>query len=103
MTRSPRDDFPQAIKRALAQRVAYLCSNLSCRAHTTGPQANPAKSVNVGVAAHISAAAAGGPRFNPESEGAQRKDATNGIWLCQNCAKLIDSDPVAYSPEDLLQ
>jgi hypothetical protein len=48
--------------------------------------------VNVGVAAHITAASAGGPRYNPELSPEQRRHIDNGIWLCQNCAKLIDSD-----------
>jgi len=28
--------------------------------------------------------------------------ATNGIWLCQSCAKLIDSDLAKYTKEVLL-
>jgi hypothetical protein len=28
-----------------------------------------------------------------------RKATTNGIWLCQNCAKMIDSDVSRYPPE----
>jgi hypothetical protein len=35
------------------------------------------------------------------SKGA-RKSAANGIWLCQNCAKLIDNDPEKFTV-DLLQ
>jgi len=103
MKPSSRDDFPQGTKRALAQRVGYLCSNPSCRAQTIGPQADPSKSVNVGVAAHITAASPGGPRFNHEFGDAQRKNATNGIWLCQNCAKLIDSDLSHYTSGKLLE
>jgi len=93
----PRDDFSQSTKRALAQRVGYLCSNPACRAHTTGPRADPAKSINLGVAAHITAAAGGGPRFDSELIDGKRKNAVNGIWLCQNCAKLIDNDPDLYT------
>src|SRR6185436_3206900 len=33
---------------------------------------------------------------------AARRAADNGIWLCQKCAKLIDSDPARYSAQ-LLQ
>ncbi|KAB2899467.1 MAG: hypothetical protein F9K40_10245 [Kofleriaceae bacterium] len=32
---------------------------------------------------------------------AQRKSATNGIWLCQNHAKQIDDDPVQFTVEKL--
>lgn len=98
-----RDDFPQKTKRALAQRVGDLCSNPDCRAHTTGPQSDPVKSINVGVAAHITAAPIGGPRFDPLLAHAERRGAANGIWLCQTCAKLIDTDPDLYCPDKLRQ
>jgi hypothetical protein len=58
--------------------------------------------VNVGVAAHITAASQGGPRFDPSLTESQRASHENGIWLCQNCAKLIDNDVLAY-PATLLQ
>src|ERR1700757_3032869 len=74
-----------------------LCSNPECRAHTTGPQTDPLKIVNVGVAAHITAASPGGPRFASGESDKERAAATNGIWLCQNCAKLIDSDTARFS------
>jgi hypothetical protein len=53
--------------------------------------------VDVGVAAHITAASPGGPRFDPSLSDKERAGATNGIWLCQNCAKLIDSDVARFS------
>lgn len=88
-----RDEFPEATKRAIAARVAYRCSNPECRAPTTGPQVEAGKILNVGVAAHISAAAPGGPRYDLALSPGQRSDIANAIWLCQNCAKLIDNDP----------
>jgi len=45
------------------------------------------------VAAHITAASEGGPRYNSELTSSERKSIDNGIWLCQNCATLIDVDP----------
>jgi hypothetical protein len=39
----------------------------------------------------------GGPRFNPALTSAERSHIDNGIWLCQNCAKLIDSDLARFS------
>jgi len=58
-----RDEFPEATKRVVAARVAYRCSNPDCRAPTAGPQLETGKTLNVGVAAHVSAAAPEGPRF----------------------------------------
>jgi hypothetical protein len=76
----------------LAARVNHRCSNPDCGAPTGGPQAEQGKAVNVGVAAHIAAAAPGGPRYDASMRPEQRGDIANGIWLCQTCAKLVDSD-----------
>jgi len=92
-----RDEFPEATKRAVAARVAHRCSNPDCRASTAGPQVEAGKTLNVGVAAHISAAAPGGPRYDPALSPEQRSDIANAIWLCQNCAKLIDNDPQRFT------
>lgn len=96
-----RDDFSGSTKETLAKRVSQRCSNASCRQPTSGPQEDPAKAVNIGVAAHISAAAGGGPRYDPTMTSEQRCAIENGIWLCQNCAKLIDNDPGFYTPDVL--
>jgi hypothetical protein len=92
MAKSDRDDFPPKVKLALAQRCAYKCCNPQCRQLTVGPGKQPMQTVLIGVAAHITAAAAGGPRFNQHLAPEQRCDVANGIWLCQNCARLIDRD-----------
>lgn len=91
-----RDDFSEDAKRVLAQRVSHHCSNPNCRASTSGPQVNPTKHLNVGVAAHISAAAAGGPRYDASLTPEQRRHSDNGLWLCQNCAKIIDNDEARF-------
>ena len=98
-----RDDFSQKTKEKLASRVAHRCSNPDCRAPTSGPQLHPDKSVNVGVAAHITAAAAGGPRCEPTMSALERTAIRNGIWLCQTCAKLVDSDDNRYSMDVLVR
>lgn len=97
-----RDDFSAHVKQQLALRVNHRCANPDCRATTSGPQLCPDASVNVGVAAHISAASAGGPRFNATLRAEERASAENGIWLCQNCAKLVDSDEARF-PDGLLR
>lgn len=97
-----RDDFSVSTKELLAKRVAYRCSNPECRHVTSGPQTDPAKAVNIGVAAHITAASEGGPRFDPAMTSDERQGPENGIWLCQSCAKLVDNDPIRYAV-DVLQ
>ncbi len=92
-----RDDFPPRVKDVLAKRVGFRCSNPNCRQLTSGPQIDSSKAINVGVAAHITAASSQGPRYDPSLTPEERKDHSNGIWLCQKCAKLIDSDLTRYN------
>lgn len=92
-----RDEFPEDVKRSVAARAGFRCSNPSCRASTSGPQTSPEKSLNVGVAAHITAASPGGPRYNPTISSLERRGAENAIWLCQTCGKLVDNDSAQYS------
>lgn len=96
-----RDDFPPSVKRLLAERVGFCCSNPDCQQSTSGPSADPSKSVNIGVAAHITAAAPGGQRYDASLSKEERRSPENGIWLCQNCAKLVDNDPKRYSSKVL--
>ena len=91
-----RDDFKQSIITQLEKSVGSLCSNPQCR------QSTRAQGINIGVAAHICAASQGGPRYNPNMTSEERSSFENGIWLCQNCAKMIDSLPERY-PETLLK
>lgn len=98
-----RDEFSLEVKQALGMRVALLCSNPKCRRNTAGPRSDPHSTLNLGVAAHITAASPRGPRFDPGLIASQRQSAENGIWLCQNCAKLIDSDVTRFDVDLLRQ
>ncbi len=97
-----RDDFASNVKLVLARRVGVRCSNPNCRQPTSGPQDDSDKATNVGVAAHITAASIGGPRYDAAIDELERSSIENAIWLCQNCAKLIDSDLNRYTV-DLLK
>ncbi len=99
----PRDNFTRTTTEALAKRVGMRCSNPDCRKLTAGPHSDPSKAVNVGVAAHITAASEGGPRFDPGLTPEERRSPENGLWLCQTCAKLVDNDPANYPVELLLR
>ena len=96
-----RDDFSQKTKDLLANRVGRRCSNPNCRKLTCAANSDPTGIVNIGVAAHICAAAAGGPRYDNLMSKEERKSFDNGIWLCQSCAKLIDSDSNRYTKDVL--
>jgi hypothetical protein len=93
-----RDDFRSSDVRLLAERAGFRCSNPNCLLPTVGPDGGAGRA-SVGVAAHITAAAAGGPRYDAGISTAERASAENGIWLCQTCSRLIDSDRVSYSGE----
>jgi hypothetical protein len=97
-----RDDFTDDVKRTMAARTGNTCSNPDCRALTSGLQDDPTKALNVGVAAHITAAAEAGERHDPTLSSEERRHPDNGIWLCQTCAKLIDNDPSRFT-EKLLR
>ena len=96
-----RDDFLSATIEQLAKRVGYRCSNPGCRRHTSGPRDDAEKSINIGVAAHITAASAGGARYDKSLTPAARLSIENGIWLCQDCGKLVDNDAQRYTVEVL--
>lgn len=96
-----RDNFTKPTIKTLAMRVGYFCSNPACRTQTAGASSDENKAVHCGVAAHITAAAPGGERYDPNLTSKQRSSLLNGIWLCSNCARIIDVDPDRY-PTDLL-
>lgn len=91
-----RDDFTKATANILAKRAGFRCSNPECSRPTIGAALEGPGVINLGVAAHITAASPDGPRFDSSLSANQRSDPGNGIWLCQNCAKLIDSDPSTF-------
>lgn len=96
-----RDDFGSATKDLLAKRVGFKCSNPGCRQPTSGPQADPSGTVNIGVAAHITAASPDGPRYDAALKPEQRSAPDNGIWLCQTDGKLVDNDAMRYTVDGL--
>lgn len=93
-----RDDFTEGTKRIMASRVGYYCSCPDCDVFTIGPSYEGDDKVsNVGVAAHICAAASGGKRYDKTMTRDERRSLDNGIWLCQTHARLIDTDEEKYS------
>lgn len=63
---------------------------------TSGPSADPERAFNVGVAAHITAASKGGPRYDPSLTAEQRKSIENAVWLCGKCNTMVDQDETRY-------
>lgn len=94
-----RDNFFAATKRLLAGRVGHRCSNPGCMRSTSGPALDANKVVSVGEASHITAAAPGGMRYDKSLTPEERSAETNGIWLCDLCASLIDKDEKRFTIE----
>lgn len=99
-----RDEFKNSIVLALARRASYICSNPECHALTIGPSAaDPEKIVFLGKAAHITAAAPGGARYDPSLTSDDRRLIENGIFLCPACAEKIDKNRGIDFPIDQLK
>lgn len=98
-----RDLFSARVKDLLAQRAGYRCSFPNCGALTIGPHTESEKVVNTGVAAHITAASPGGPRYDASRTPEQRASSHNGIWLCGTHAHLVDTDVIRFTTARLQQ
>lgn len=96
-----RDDFPKQTITEIAKGVGYRCSNPECARPTVGANAAQNGLITIGVAAHICAASPGGPRYEPAQTREGRRERDNGIWLCQNCGKLVDADAQKFTVEVL--
>lgn len=88
-------DFSKETTDFLRDEVGNRCS--LCDRPTSGPSRQRGKRTNVGTAAHITAAAPGGPRYDRTLTPAQRRSPENGIWCCRDCGKLVDDDTTTYS------
>ena len=92
----PDGDFTKQTVEIIAKRAANECSNLDCGAVTCGPAESHDRSVTIGEAAHIYGARPGSARFSESLTVNERGDITNAIWLCRNCHKIIDADPIRF-------
>lgn len=99
-----RDNFPAAIKNAIALRAGYRCSFAGCNCLTVGPSDESETAVaSTGVAAHIHAASAGpgARRYLATMTPEERSGIGNAIWMCATHATLIDRDETTYTAEIL--
>ena len=88
-----RDDFSAATKKQIGKSAGWLCSYPGCRALTVSATADGTGTINLGTAAHICAAAPGGPRYDHNMSTEERSSASNGIWMCRNHGTAVDIDP----------
>lgn len=103
-TKRNRDDFSAKVIEQLARRAAYTCSNPNCRRRTLSPSSvDPSQANYVGVAAHITAAALNGPRYDSSLSPEQRQSIENAIHLCATCSVLIDKNDGIDYPATMLR
>lgn len=98
-----RDEFGEPARKLLERQVGSRCSNPGCRQPTRASSWDYKATINIGTAAHITAASKKGPRYDPNIDTVQRTSHENGIWLCRNCGTLVDSDHGAFPVELLRQ
>ncbi|WP_353741883.1 hypothetical protein WHX55_01395 [Pseudomonas fluorescens] len=99
--KAKRDNFLASTVHRLRDMAGNVCSFPGCHVHTHGSKALRDGPFSVGVACHIKAAAPGGPRYDLSQTQAERKDVSNGIWMCQTHSKLVDADDSPYPVETL--
>lgn len=97
-----RDEFTDATRQTLGERAAWRCGFPGCETPTVGPSdSDDKKSIRLGEAAHITAAASEGPRYDTRLGRDERRSVENGIYMCRHHARLIDADDASYSPQTL--
>ena len=102
MRSSKRDNFTETTRHRIGKQAGWHCSCPWCRRPTVGSNSEGDDVIDVGIAAHIRAAAPGGPRYDPDMSPEERKSVSNGIWLCETHARLVDSKDPMFTV-DLLQ
>jgi len=94
-------DFSEKTKRILGERVAYICSNPMCRRLTIKPHSSENKSNRLGEGGHIYGASVNGPRYDSTKSNSDISSYDNGIWVCNVCHKLIDTENSTYDSDTL--
>ena len=103
MKKPNRDDFKSSIRLLLAKRAGWLCSYPTCRKPTVGATQDDDHVIDIGTPAHICAAAPGGPRYDAAQSPEVRSSVKNGIWMCRDHGKAIDSPDSEFTVAQLLE
>ncbi len=96
-----RDEFKPATKRAIERQARGHCSKPACRRLTRAVNSDGSGEISIGEAAHICAAAPGGPRYDESMTPDERGSAQNGIWLCKVHARAVDAKDSTFTVEML--
>lgn len=99
MATNNRDEFTEKTKLQIAKRAGWLCSDPSCCRSTIGSNSDGNGEINLGTAAHICAAAPGGPRYDENMTREQRISPDNGIWMCRLHGTAVDAKDSKFTVE----
>jgi len=99
VTKKNRDDFKSPTRIQIAKGAGWLCSFPTCGVSTVGATSDGEGVIDIGIAAHICAAAPGGPRYDEKMSPEERSSAKNGIWMCSDHGKAIDSKDPMFTVE----
>ncbi|MEJ2249276.1 MAG: HNH endonuclease signature motif containing protein [Candidatus Lokiarchaeota archaeon] len=95
-------NFKLSTSRKIGQSAAFICSNPECRKLTiSGSNLSKGKIIKIGEAAHIIGNKASSARYKMDPN-IKRSSVENGIWLCRNCHRMIDSNKGKDYPIKLL-
>lgn len=78
-----RDDFSQQVKVCLPSVRDIDAQTQIAKNQLLGAQEGGSKSISIGIAAHITAAAPGGPRYNAAMTPEERSSIDNGFGCVQ--------------------
>lgn len=103
VSRTDRINFTEETKEVIRRRAGYRCCK--CDKTLVGPGPTTSDYVELGQCAHIYAAKPTGPRGQSHLTVEQLKSPDNGLYLCNDCHKLIDGKlrQRKYRAEQLLQ
>ncbi len=98
-----RVNFTEDTKEIIRRRAGYRCCK--CNRTLVGPGASSCDTILLGQCAHIYAAVPTGPRGQSHLTKEQLKSPENGMYLCNDCHKLVDGKlrSKKYTAEQLLQ
>jgi len=82
-----RDDFKPATNELIGKRAGWLCSNPECRRSTVGAAEGHDGVINIGVAAHITAASLEEPRYDPALTSEERRHQATAFGCARTMAR----------------
>lgn len=86
-----RKEFNITTKRIIASRAGFKCSYPGCNKTLVGPGLKNNEWITIGEFAHIFSAKKTGPRTSGNLSDGELKRPENGILLCRNHHKIIDT------------